>query len=74
MILSSKLKVSQCYSDEGSDNQEDDEDNRLTEVQLEEDEQLARAIQESLSIGSPPQSSTDPFFQPFSQLFAPVYR
>lgn len=55
-------------------NQEDDEDTCLTEVQLEDDEQLARAIQESLSIGSPPRSSTDSFFQPFPHLFPPVYR
>ncbi|KAG5050957.1 hypothetical protein JHK87_003155 [Glycine soja] len=51
-----------------------DEDKHLDEVQLEEDEQLARAIQESLSISSPPRSETDSLFQPFAHLFPPVYR
>lgn len=51
-----------------------DEDTSLDEVQLEEDEQLARAIQESLSIGSPARSHTDSIFQPFTNLFPPVYR
>ncbi|RZB76081.1 Protein DA1-related 1 [Glycine soja] len=51
-----------------------DEDKHLDEVQLEEDEQLARAIQESLSISSPPRSETDSLFQPLAHLFPPVYR
>ncbi|KAG5100001.1 hypothetical protein JHK82_045053 [Glycine max] len=51
-----------------------DEDKHLDEVQLEEDEQLARAIQESLSISSPPRSDSDSLFQPFAHLFPPVYR
>ncbi|XP_061375167.1 protein DA1-related 1-like isoform X2 [Gastrolobium bilobum] len=51
-----------------------DEDKHLDEVQLEEDEQLARAIQESWSIGSHPRSDTGSLFQPFSHLFPPVYR
>jgi len=51
-----------------------DEDKNLDEFQLEEDEQLARAIQESLSISSPPRSDTDSLFQPFAHLFPPVYR
>jgi len=51
-----------------------DEDKNLDEFQLEEDEQLARAIQESLSISSPPRSETDSLFQPLANLFPPVYR
>lgn len=51
-----------------------EEDESLDEVQLEEDEQLARAIQESLSIDSSPPSQTDSIFQPFTNLFSPVYR
>lgn len=51
-----------------------DEDKSLDEFQLEEDEQLAKAIQESLSISSPPRSDTDSLFQPFAHLFPPVYR
>ncbi|XP_047163465.1 protein DA1-related 1-like [Vigna umbellata] len=51
-----------------------DEDKNLDEFQLEEDEQLARAIQESLSISSPPRSDTDSLFQPLANLFPPVYR
>ncbi|TKY55783.1 DA1-related 1 [Spatholobus suberectus] len=42
-----------------------DEDKHLDEVQLEEDEQLARAIQESLSISSPPRSDTGFFISTF---------
>lgn len=51
-----------------------DEDKHLDDVHLEEDEQLARAIQESLSISSPPRSDTDSIFQPIAHLFPPVYR
>ncbi|XP_022641057.1 protein DA1-related 1-like isoform X2 [Vigna radiata var. radiata] len=51
-----------------------DEDQNLNEFPLEEDEQLARAIQESLSISSPPRSDTDSLFQTFANLFPPVYR
>lgn len=42
-------------------------------VQLEEDEQLARAIQESLSMESPPRHDTGSMFHP-SFLFPSGYR
>lgn len=66
-------EVQQDEDDHVAKIQQDEEQN-LDEVQLEEDEQLARAIQESLSIGSPPRSQTDSIFQPFTNLFPPVYR
>jgi hypothetical protein len=66
-------EVQQDEDDHVAKIQQDEEQN-LDEVQLEEDEQLARAIQKSLSIGSPPRSQTDSIFQPFTNLFPPVYR
>ncbi|XP_028760446.1 protein DA1-related 1 isoform X2 [Neltuma alba] len=50
-----------------------EEDEHDANLQLEEDEQLARAIQESLSMGSPPRYDAGSSFQPFS-LFSTGYR
>ncbi|KAJ0097911.1 hypothetical protein Patl1_28845 [Pistacia atlantica] len=47
---------------------------RQAKAQLEEDEQLAKAIQESLSIEPPPQHDTPSIFQPFPFLYPPGYR
>ncbi|XP_054809508.1 protein DA1-related 1 isoform X2 [Prosopis cineraria] len=54
-------------------NNQKEEDEHHTKLQLEEDEQLARAIQESLSMGSPPRYNTGSLFQPFS-MFSTGYR
>ena len=45
-----------------------------TESQLEEDEQLARALQESLNVESPPRHDAGNIFQPFPSFFSPGYR
>ncbi|KAK4260027.1 hypothetical protein QN277_003202 [Acacia crassicarpa] len=65
-------KVQEEEADSLADIQKE-EDEHHAKLQLEEDELLARAIQESLSMGSPPRLDVGSIFQPFS-LFSTGYR
>lgn len=49
-------------------------ENERAKDQLEEDEELARAIQLSLSTGSPPRHGKDSLSQPSPHLFPPGFR
>ncbi|WCJ30989.1 DA1 [Euphorbia peplus] len=52
----------------------EEEDEKRRRAQLEEDEELARAIQQSLSVDSPPRYGLGNGFSPFPYLFPSGYR
>ncbi|KAJ4844868.1 Protein DA1- 1 [Turnera subulata] len=61
-------------SEEDKDSHRSEEHERHVKAQLEEDEQLAKAIQESLSVESPPQYGGSNIFPPYPFFFPSSHR